>query len=110
MNRFVKLMSSFKIPSLVLLASLLIFASCKKDKTDYVPPPAAGLMAFNLSLDKPSVGFALSGNNFTNSPLGYSAYSGSYAPIYVGSREVRTFDYSNGSTIAITNSEFIDSS
>jgi hypothetical protein len=110
MKRMKNWMSQVKSPAMMLLASLLVFASCKKDKTEYVQPPAAGLMAFNLSLDKPSVGFSLSGNNFGNTPLGYAAYTGVYAPIYVGNREVRSFDYSNGSTIAISNTDFKDSS
>jgi hypothetical protein len=110
MKRIVKLMSSYKSPAILLLGSELVFASCKKDKTEYTQPPAAGFMAFNLSLDKPSVGFSLSGNNFGNTPLGYAAYTGVYAPIYVGNREVRSFDYSNGSTIAISNMDFKDSS
>lgn len=100
--------NAYALAALVLVATL--FGACKKDNpNDYVRTPAAGLMAFNLTADKPAVGFSLSGSNLTNAPLGYASFTGAYLPIYVGSREVRTFDYTSGSTLAISGSDFKDS-
>ncbi len=94
-----------------LIASLIVvffFTSCNKDE-DITPVPKAYLMAFNLAVDKPAVGFTLSGNPFGNNALEYSAYTGTYLPIFIGSREVRTFDYTTGSTIATNQNDFADS-
>ena len=93
-----------------LFAATLFLGACKKDNAgDNVRTPAAGLMAFNLTADKASVGYTLSGNSLTNAPLGYNNYTGAYLPVFTGSREVRTFDFATGSTLAITNNEFKDS-
>ncbi|MGN6439308.1 MAG: DUF4397 domain-containing protein [Agriterribacter sp.] len=80
-------------------ALLLIFASCKKSDNNNPDVPVAGLMAFNLASDKPAIGFALSGNSLTNSPLTYPNYTGGYLGIYTGNRTVAAFDASSGSTI-----------
>ena len=103
-------LTSFRwwVPGFVV--AIVLFAACKKDDGVNVRQPSAGLMAFNLAIDKPAIGFTLSGNQFGNTPLTYAAYSGAYAPIYIGNREVRSFDYTTGSTIAISNQEFKDSS
>ena len=87
---------------------VLFFTACNKDE-DLTPVPTAHLMAFNLAVDKPAVGFTLSGNQFGNNVLDYSAYTGTYLPIFTGSREVRSFDYTTGSTIAISQQNFADS-
>jgi len=98
------------LPAAGLFAVTLLFTACKKlSSTDYQPSPAAGLMAFNLATDKPAVGFTLSGNVFGNAPLAYSSYTGVYLPIYVGTREVRSFDYTTGSTLALATGNFADS-
>lgn len=108
MTRFVKI-GNVKWPATGLLAAMLLFAACKKDNSTYVRPPAAGLMAFNLAVDKPAIGFSLSGGNLGNSAIGYAGFTGMYAPIYTGNREVRSFDYNSGSTLAISNQDFKDS-
>jgi hypothetical protein len=96
-------------PIAALIAVILLFTACKKISPDYQRNPAAGIMAFNLATDKPAVGFTLSGNTLGNSPLAYSSYTGLYLPIYVGTREVRSFDYNTGSTIALITGNFADS-
>lgn len=89
---------------------VILFSACKKEDTDYNNnTPVSGLMAFNLAPDKAAVGFALTGNNLTNNPLGYTAYTGVYLPIYTGTRQVKSFDFFTGSTIAVNNSDFADS-
>ena len=92
-----------------IFAVALLFTACKKISPDYQPNPAAGIMAFNLATDKPAVGFSLSGSLLGNAPLGYSNYTGVYLPIYVGTREVRTFDYTTGTTLALATGNFADS-
>lgn len=108
MNNLRNVSRTFKIPFLLLLFTVL-FAACRKDKNDVTPIPAAGLMAFNLAADKPAVGFSLSGNQLGNTALTYTGYTGAYLPIYIGTREVRSFDFVTGSTIAISNKTFADS-
>lgn len=100
---------SFRPIAGVVVAAFLLTA-CKKDiSPDYSDTPAAGFMAFNLAPDQLAVGFTLSGNILGNVPLGYTNFTGAYLPIYVGSREVRSFDYNTSSTIALTNVNFADS-
>ncbi len=99
----IKLSSSIRsgaIAVAVILLSSIIFLSCKKDNNDNNNIPVAGLMAFNLSPDKSSVGFALSGSNLTNAPLAYTNYTGAYLGIYPGAREVQSYDFNSAGTIA----------
>jgi len=97
-------------PLAALMLTVVLFTACKKDDSfDNIRTPAAGLMAFNLATDKPAVGLALSGSNFGNAALGFNNYTGAYLPIYVGSREVRSFEFDNGATIAISSGNFADS-
>lgn len=87
----------------------LVFTACKKNDVEYPRTPVAALMAFNLAPDKSAVGFSLSGNQFGNAALNYTGYTGTYLPIFVGTREVRSVDLNSGSTIAFTNGSFADS-
>lgn len=105
-----ELINKIKLPALGILLAAFLFTSCKKDEPEFVRTPAAGLVAFNLAPDQPAVGFTLSGNNFANGAIGYNSYTGTYLPIYLGNREVRSFNYNNGSTIAISTATFKDSS
>lgn len=94
----------------ILLASVL-FVACKKDN-DTIPPkrvPQAGLMAFNLSPDQNAVVMSLGGSNLGNSSLGYNSYTGQYLPVYTGAREVRSYDFNSGNTLATSNFTFADS-
>jgi hypothetical protein len=86
-----------------LLLFSLLFSACKKglDNTG-TQTPVAGLIAFNLVPDKDAVGVALSGSNFTNSPLSYTNYTGSYRGVYVGNRQVESYDFSSGATLDTT--------
>jgi len=108
MKKNFELRSVFKLLSVSLLA-VIFLAACNKDDDDFVPVPQAQLMAFNLAVDQPAVGFTLSGNQLGNIPLGYSSYTGRYLPIFLGSRELRSFDFNTGSTIAISQNTFADS-
>ena len=92
----------------ILVTSGLFFAGCNKnDNDDDQNMPVAGLMAFNLAVDKPAVGFALSGSNLTNAPLEYTNYTGAYLQIYPGSREVESYDFNaSGATIATETGNF----
>jgi hypothetical protein len=106
MNRSMRIMRSL---AAVVITSLLFMACVKSDRNDYLQQPAAGLMAFNLAADKPTVGFTLSGNSLGNTAIKYTGYTGVYLPIYVGNREVRSFDHFTGNTLAIANGSFADS-
>jgi Domain of unknown function (DUF4397) len=104
-----KMMNKFPLRQLAIVTMMaVLFAACKKDND--IPQPAvpvAGLMAFNLAADQPTVGFALSGSNLGNTALGY--FTGAYLPVYTGSREVKSFDYNTGNTLALASGIFADS-
>lgn len=107
-----QILNAVRWPAAGLFLTVMLFAACKKDENPgNIRTPAAGLMVFNLSPDKPAVGLSLSGSNLNLgvTGLGYNNFSGSYLPIYTGTRELRSFDYSTGSTIAISNGVFADS-
>lgn len=110
MKRLKELTGAYGLTVLGLVLAALVFTACKKDN-DYHNNnmPAAGLMAFNLSPDKPAVGFTLGGNRLGNVPLDYSNYSSVYLPVTPGNREVRSVEFYTGSTIAISNTNFADS-
>jgi len=83
--------------SMVLM--MLLFSACKKSLDDNNSTvPVAGLMGFNLSTDKPSVGLAIAGSNLTNAPLAYSSFTGYYQNIYPGTREVAAYDFYHADT------------
>lgn len=64
----------------------------------------AVLMAANLS-DKSGMGVSLSGGNLVNNAIGYRGYT-SYLSIYPGSSVVRSFDGTNGASLAETQYSF----
>ena len=99
----------YKTPVLAFTAILFLLTACSKNNNDTTPLPAAKLMAFNLAPDKPSIGFSLSGNQFGNAALGYTNYTGAYLPITPGNRELRSFDFTGGTTIKLSNHVFADS-
>lgn len=91
---------------LVLFLGAASFSSCLKDNGDNSQTPAAGLMAFNLSPNASSIGFALSGNSLTNTPLSYTNYTGGYLGVYSGARSIVAFDASTGNTLASSDYTF----
>jgi hypothetical protein len=85
----------------------LSFSACKKNlDVDNTPTPVAGLMAFNLVPDKGAINVALSGNSLAHSPLDYTGYTGTYLPIYPGSREVASYEYNSSTPFATTTQNF----
>ncbi len=93
----------------VFLALTFLISACKKTIDTTTQSHAAGLMAFNLTTDQPSIGVALSNNNLTNSPLAYTSYTGGYLGVYTGSRQVTSYDFYSGSTLATGSQVFDDS-
>jgi hypothetical protein len=89
----------------------ILFSACRKslDNGDNVRIPAAGLMAFNLAPDK-QVAISIGVNNLTNFSLEYTNYTGGYQPIYVGNRDVTSYDASSGASLATASELFKDSS
>ena len=110
MKRFLSSLHSYAKPAAGLLLASVLFVACKKDN-DTIPPrvPQAGLMAFNLSPDQNAVVMSLGGSNLGNSSLGYNSYTGQYLPVYTGAREVRSYDFNSGNTLATSNFTFADS-
>lgn len=96
---------------ILLLVGLTVFASilfvaCNKNDDDTPQPASAGLMSFNISKDLPSVGFAISGNVLTNSPLGYNNYTGVYQRIFTGNRAVEAYIYGTQNIVTSSNANF----
>ncbi|MBS1751786.1 MAG: DUF4397 domain-containing protein [Bacteroidetes bacterium] len=104
-----KNLTSVKKNVLILVTFLIGVAtlpSCLKDTGNNTQSPVAGLMAFNLSTSAPAIGFTLSGNNLTNTPLAYTNYTGGYLGIYAGTRPVIAFDASGGNILASSDYTF----
>ncbi|MEO5650178.1 MAG: DUF4397 domain-containing protein [Ginsengibacter sp.] len=97
------------IPVAGFVLLIFLFSACKKTVDTGARQPAAGLMAFNLVPDKASIGVALSGNNFTNVPLFYTSYTGGYQGVFLGNRDVSSYDFSSHTTLATTTQLFKDS-
>ena len=93
--------------SIVVLSVFL--SACKKDLTTQPSTPAAGLMAFNLVPDNGPISITLSNNPFTTNPLAYTNYTGAYRGVYVGSRDVISYDYNSNTQLAKSNQLFEDS-
>lgn len=98
------------IPLSALFLITFLITACKKTLDSGTQQPAAGLMAINLVPDKDAIGVALSNNNFTNSPLYYTNYTGGYNAVYIGNRDVVSYDYYSGAQLASKNQLFEDSS
>jgi hypothetical protein len=93
---------------IALTASIFIFSSCKKDTGVNTNTDTSGLMAFNLIPDSSSsVGFLISGNLLTNSPLAFSNYTGNYLPVYSGTRDVQLINAADDSVQATTSYAFV---
>lgn len=102
MKRFNKMVMGSALLVMIALSFLFVFSSCKKDhfdNTGYVAP-TAGMMAYNLAPDQPNVAVEVAGERVGYNVLGYTAFTGTYLPFYIGTKEVRFFDYASGSTLA----------
>jgi hypothetical protein len=97
------------IPLTGILLMLFLLSACKKTLDTGTQPPVSGLMAFNLVPDKASVGVTISGQNLTNFPLLYTSYTGNYVAVYAGNRDVASYDFNSGATLATTSQLFEDS-
>ncbi|MEO6637329.1 MAG: DUF4397 domain-containing protein [Ginsengibacter sp.] len=109
MKQLISLFRRNILPVAAFLAVSFLFAACKKTLDTPTQDTAAGLMAFNLTTDQPSIGVALSNNRLTNSPLAYTSYTGGYLGVYTGSKEVTSYDFYSGSTLATGSQVFDDS-
>jgi len=109
MKRIMYVGRSFTKQFVGLCIAIVLLASCKKSNDNYVRTPVAGIMAFNLAVDKPAVGFTLSGNYLGNTALAYTNYTGSYLPIYTGTRDLNAIDVNTSLTLASTTGNFADS-
>lgn len=85
------------------LSVVLLFSACRKSDNTQNELQVAGLMAFNLAIDKPGVVITLSNNTLTPGSIPYAGYTGGYYNIYPGNRNVQAYDISN-TTTSITNS------
>jgi Domain of unknown function (DUF4397) len=103
------LLRTCAIPFSAFILSTFVLNSCKKTVDTGMQAPVSGLMAFNLVPDKASIGVAVSGQSLTNFPLLYTSYTGGYLGIFSGNRQVTSFDFNSGTTLATTTQNFADS-
>lgn len=106
MNNLISNVRRHALAAIAILFAGLVLTSCLKDDDDTPNPPAAGLMAFNLSPDVAAAGFSISGNNLTSMPLGFNSYTGTYLAIFPGTRSVESYNFNSGNTIATASREF----
>ena len=83
----------------VATAGMLLTACLKNNNNNTTPTPVAGLMGFNLAPDQSSVVLALSGSAITQTPLGYTSYTGGYQNIYPGNRNAEAYNYQAGNSL-----------
>lgn len=100
-------MNKRRIPYVLCLFAftIFIFSACKKDN-DHFNDTQSGLMAFNLIPDEASLGFSISNNILTNSPLSYSNYTGTYLSVTSGQRDIQSFDAASDSVLATASYNF----
>lgn len=110
MKKLFSFMQRNIIPLTAFFLITFLFSACKKNVDTGTQPPVAGFMAVNLVPDKDAVGVALSNNNFTNTPLNYTNYTGGYSAVYIGNRDVVSYDFYSGTQLASKNQLFEDSS
>ena len=92
-----------------LLLVLFLLSACHKTGNSVNNTPAAGFMAFNLSPDQSAVTVTLSNNNFTVTSMAFNNYTGDYRPVYIGNRDVASYDYATSTQLATTKQLFEDS-
>ncbi len=83
-----------------------VLAACKKDN-DNTDTQVAGLMAFHLAPDQPTVGINLSGNTLPGSPYSYQGYTGYYANIFPCNRTIDSYGGSS-TTLATSSYNFME--
>jgi hypothetical protein len=82
----------------ILLFSAVAFSSCKKDDTPATP--TSGLMAFNLIPDSTGpVVFVLDNSTLANSTFSFTNYTGTYLPIYSGTRTLKLYEGTNPNAV-----------
>lgn len=67
----------------------------------------SSLMAFNLATDQSLIGFRFGASNVINNGLQYTSYTGSYIPIFGGTRTLEAFDFNNRTALASKEETFI---
>ncbi|MEO8721374.1 MAG: DUF4397 domain-containing protein [Ginsengibacter sp.] len=89
------------------LLGVFTFSACKKD-ADVISTPTSRLMALNLIPDSTEpVVFVLSNKSITNAPLSFTNYSGTYLPVYSGSRTLGLYKAAGDSALAKTDFNFM---
>ena len=83
MKKFVSSIGMTLVQVSCIVTVAVLLAACSKFNDDETNnnTPVAGLRAFNLAPDQSLIGITLSGNNFTNNPLAYTIFTGSYQRI-----------------------------
>lgn len=109
MKRLVSLFRRNILLLISIIALSVFFSACKKELTSQPSTPAAGLMAFNLVPDSGPISISLSDNYFTTNALAYTNYTGAYRGVYVGSRDVISYDYNSNTQLAKSTQLFEDS-
>ncbi len=87
----------------------ILLSACIKNHDKISQNAVAGLMAFNLAPDQPSVGVNVSGKAFTTEPLGYTSFTGNYRSVNTGNQKITTYEFASQTPLADTSQLFEDS-
>ncbi len=85
-----------------------MLASCSKHNDNPNNPnnSVGSLMAFNLAPDQAGIFITLSGNSITQTPLGYTNYTGQYLNIYSGDRTAQSYSAGTGTSSLLASTAY----
>ena len=110
MKNLIKLLRKNLLPITGIFLLAILFGACKKSDVENTRTPAAGLMAFNLIPNAGGIGVAIGNNNLTPQALYFNNFTGAYKAVYTGDRDLESYSFGSGSTLAKETHNFKDSS
>lgn len=109
MKKLVTLLRKNLLPLTGIFLVAILFGACKKSDVEKTRTPAAGLMAFNLIPNSGGIGVAIGSNSITQQALYFNSFTGAYRPVYTGDRNLESYSFGTGSTLAKEPHTFKDS-
>lgn len=110
MKKVMILLRKNLLPITGIFLMAILFGACKKSEVNNPRTPAAGLMAFNLIPNAGGIGVAIGNNSLTPQALYFNNFTGVYKAVYTGDRELESYNFGSGSTLAKEPHNFKDSS
>ena len=110
MKKLMSLLQKNLLPIMGIFLVVILFGACKKSEVNNTRTPAAGLMAFNLIPNAGGIGVAIGNNSLTPQALYFNNFTGTYKAVYTGDRNLESYSFGSGSTLAKESHNFKDSS